>query len=240
MTGAGLVCCVAALVALPAAQPRSDLVESAVAVARAGASLRVTDVVRNRGAVAAPRSKTGYYLGGLRVGGRSISALGPGAASRRSTTIPIPASLGPGTYRLRACADDGGRIRESNERNNCRAAPQLVKITGAPVFAGLRSATTCIPGPVGGNRTASYRLAWDPATDDDTPSSDLVYEVYQATAPGAEDFSAATYTTPAGATTFATPPLPADKAYYFVVRARDRAGHRDANRVERVGENLCL
>jgi hypothetical protein len=43
-----------------------------------------------------------------------------------------------------------------------------------------------------------------------------------------------------GATSFVTPPLPADKAAYFVVRARDKAGNRDSNTVEREGQNLCV
>jgi hypothetical protein len=108
-----------------------------------------------------------------------------------------------------------------------------------PKFAGLKSATTCIPGPIGGGRTTSYHLSWDPATDNATRSSRIVYDVYQATAPGGEDFSTPTYTTPAGATSFDTPPLPTDKSFYFVVRARDRAGNRDSNTVEREGQNLC-
>ena len=76
-----------------------------------------------------------------------------------------------------------------------------------PVFAGLESATTCIPGPIGGGRTTSYHLSWDPATDNVTPSSKIVYDVYQASTPGGENFSTPTYTTPAGATSFDTPPL---------------------------------
>ena len=58
--------------------------------------------------------------------------------------------------------------------------------------------------------------------------------------PGSERFSAPTYTTPAGAASFSTPLLPDDKPYYFVVRARDKSGNRDANTVERAGVNLCL
>jgi hypothetical protein len=38
-----------------------------------------------------------------------------------------------------------------------------------PTFAGLKSAITCIPGPIGGGRTASYILTWDPASDNITP-----------------------------------------------------------------------
>jgi hypothetical protein len=61
-----------------------------------------------------------------------------------------------------------------------------------------------------------------------------------ANAPGDEDFSTPTYTADAGAKAFSTPPLPDDRAYYFVVRARDRAGNEDRGTVERRGTNLCL
>jgi hypothetical protein len=110
----------------------------------------------------------------------------------------------------------------------------------APTFAGLKSATTCIPGPVGGGRTTSYHLSWDPATDNLTPSNRIVYDVYQATTAGGEDFSTPTYTTSAGATSFDTPQLATDKSFYFVVRARDQAGNSDSNTVERQGQNLCV
>jgi hypothetical protein len=109
-----------------------------------------------------------------------------------------------------------------------------------PTFAGLKSATTCVPGPIGGVRTTSYTLRWDAATDNVSPSRRIVYLVYQANAPGGEDFSTTTYTTAAGASSFATPPLPADKPVYFVVRARDRAGNVERNTVERQGQNLCV
>jgi len=241
------------------ALPRPDLAETAVFVpqraVQAGGSLRVTDVVRNRGSATAARSTTGYYVsrdrshqrGDLRLGGRSIGSLRPGATSRGSVTVPIPASAAPGSYRVLACADDRHRLRESDESNNCRATAQVVGVTRPPgvdrtppAFAGLKSATTCIPGPAGGGRSASYHLGWDPATDNVSPSSEVVYDVYQATTPGGEDFATATYTTPAGATSFTTPPLPGDTANYFVVRARDQAGNRDSNRVERAGVNLCV
>jgi hypothetical protein len=109
-----------------------------------------------------------------------------------------------------------------------------------PTFAGLESATTCIPGPIGGGRTTSYHLSWDPATDNVTPSRRIVYDIYQATTSGGEDFSTPTYTAPAGATSFDTPQLATDQSFYFVVRARDRAGNRDSNKVERQGQNLCV
>jgi hypothetical protein len=72
-----------------------------------------------------------------------------------------------------------------------------------------------------------------------TPSSEIVYDVYQATSPGGENFSMPTYVTSAGATSFDTPQLPSEGTFYFVVRARDEAGNEDSNKVERQGQNLC-
>jgi hypothetical protein len=222
---------------------RPDLIEATVSVSQQGRTLRVNDVVRNRGAAAAPRSTTGYYLGRVRLGGRPVERLGPGAVAHGAATLMVPASIAPGVYRLLACADDRHRIAEANERNNCRAAAQVVRLAGgvAPTFAGLQAATTCIPGPAGGPlRSSSYRLTWRPATDNVTPSAAIVYEIYQAAAPDGEDFSSPTYTTPPGATSFVTPALPDNSTYYFVVRARDRAGNRDTNTIERAGRNLCV
>ncbi len=109
----------------------------------------------------------------------------------------------------------------------------------APTFAGLGSATTCIAGPAAG-QTARYTLRWEPASDNVTRPKQIFYDVYQASSPGAEDFSAPTYTSRHGATSFVTPPLAADKPVYFVVRARDKAGNEDSNTVERQGENPCV
>jgi hypothetical protein len=114
------------------------------------------------------------------------------------------------------------------------------KDTTPPTFAGLKSATTCIPGPIGEGRTSSYHLTWDAASDNVTPSSKIVYNVYQATTAGGEDFSTPTYTTAPGATSFDTPQLSSAKTFYFVVRARDQAGNEDSNKVEREGQNLCV
>lgn len=35
------------------------------------------------------------------------------------------------------------------------------------------------------------------------------------------------------------PPSATDEYFYFVVRARDRAGNEDSNKIEREGQNLC-
>jgi len=76
----------------------------------------------------------------------------------------------------------------------------------------------------------SYHLRWSAATG----AARVVYRVYRATAPGAENFAQPTYLT--RATAFTTPPLTSSRTYYFVVRA----GSQDRNRRERRGVNLCL
>jgi hypothetical protein len=158
-------------------------------------------------------------------------------------TVAIPQSLASGSYRVHACSDAAHRVVEVDERNNCRVSAAVVKVADRtpPVFAGLESATTCLPGPAGGTtRSSAYNLKWSPASDTATSAGELVYDVFQTSVPGTETLSTPTYTTPPGATTFATPPLPDNQPYYFVVRARDRAGNPDANGVERLGANLCL
>jgi hypothetical protein len=226
-----------------AASQLPDLVESTVSVSQQGRSLRVSDVVRNRGGTTAMASRTGYYLAHIRIGSRSVGLLRPATASRGSKTLRISSSVPQGSWRLLACADAGARIRESNERNNCRSAIGLVEVGDLvpPTFAGLMRATTCIPGPVGGSvRYSPYSLGWVPATDNVTPTSEIIYLIYEASVAGGEDFSRPTYTTSAGATSFATPLLPDNVSHYFVVRAMDGTGNRDTNEVERLGTNLCL
>jgi len=222
---------------------RPDLVETTVDVMQQGSTLHVTDAVRNRGPATAPPSTSGYYLAHVRLGGRRVGALRPGSSSQASTRLTVPRSVAPGSYRLRACADDRSRVPEADERNNCRLSRVTVKVSDRtpPRFAGLTQATTCIPGPAGGpGRSSHYSLKWAPATDDATPATAIVYDVFQGAAPGGEDFSTPTYTTAPGATSFTTPLLPDDSPYYFVVRARDAAGNRDANTVEQRGTNLCV
>jgi hypothetical protein len=230
---------------------RPDLTETAVVVlqrsAPAGGSVRINDVVVNRGAATAARSTTSYRLvpGRVLLGRRRVARLRPSAVLHRSVALRVPATVAAGRYRVQACADDLRRVREASEANNCRASGRLLTVTRGtdrtpPRFAGLVAATTCIPGPIGEGRSASYRLRWDPAADDRSPASSIVYDVYEATTSGGEAFATATYTTDPGAATFTTPPLSSAKTFYFVVRARDRSGNRDANRVERQGVNLCL
>jgi hypothetical protein len=113
-----------------------------------------------------------------------------------------------------------------------------------PTFAGLISAVRCSsPQPVATSRIVprggGYALTWTAATDPVTPSSQIVYEIFVATSPGGEDYATPTYTTLPGVTSFVTPGVPPSGTQYFVVRARNAAGHEDANTVERQGVIEC-
>jgi hypothetical protein len=235
-----VVVCAGSALAMPA---RPDLLVTGISVSQHGTTLSVTDVVRNRGSARVRRSSTEYTIAGVRLGARAVASLRPGAASRGFVKLALPASIPPGSYRLRACADASHRVVEASERNNCLATVGTIAVADRtpPVFAGLMSAVTCIPGPSGGpTRLSSYRLTWSQADDNGTPPGGLAYDIYVANTPAGEDFTTPTYTTDAGATAFSTPQLPDDRAYYFVVRARDRAGNEDRGVVERRGTNLCL
>ena len=112
--------------------------------------------------------------------------------------------------------------------------------TTPPRFAGIEQAFACTPGPQRPGQTTPFTLSWTAATDDVTPSSLIVYDVYVATAPGAEDFTKPNWTRAAGVTVFRTPGLASHGTFFFVVRARDQAGNEDRNRVERRGIDPCL
>jgi hypothetical protein len=102
-----------------------------------------------------------------------------------------------------------------------------------PSFEGLQGAFACSPIA----RPWPFKLTWKAATDDVTPSSQIVYDIFLSHTSGGEDFSHPTWTTAPGVTSFETPPL--NEPSYFVVRARDQAGNEDQNTVERVGEDPC-
>jgi hypothetical protein len=108
-----------------------------------------------------------------------------------------------------------------------------------PTFAGLQEAFACTPGPQQPGQTTPYTLSWQTASDNTTPGTQIKYDIYLASAPGAENFSTPTWTTPPGTTSYHTPGLPSHGSYYFVVRARDSAGNHDDNTVEKHGIDPC-
>jgi hypothetical protein len=122
-------------------------------------------------------------------------------------------------------------------------SPPTLPAGDVPTFAGLISAVACpSPQPVTSlvaPQATKYTLTWSAATDPVTPSSQIVYEIFVANAPGAEDYAAPTYQTSPGATSYVTPSVARGGTEYFVVRARNAAGNEDANKVERQGIIEC-
>ena len=148
----------AAFAGVPAAGAAKHRAAADLAVARvggapaslaAGGDLRVAFTVRNGGAKRAKASKAGFMLSvdarrdaaDVPLGSARVKALGRRRSARGSAALRVPGNVQPGTYRLLACADLAGRIRERNERNNCRAAA-----AGITVLAGAQSEPPSRPG----------------------------------------------------------------------------------------------
>lgn len=96
-----------------------------------GATVRVPHTVRNGGSAKARRSTVRVHLvagrSAVLVGTRAVGALKPRKRTRPATaTIRVPATLAGGTFAVRVCADDLRKVRERNERNNCRIAGTLL------------------------------------------------------------------------------------------------------------------
>ncbi|HTQ41945.1 MAG TPA: hypothetical protein VMI75_04240, partial [Polyangiaceae bacterium] len=98
-----------------------------------------------------------------------------------------------------------------------------------PTFGGV--ATVSVQSDA---RTATF--TWMPATDPATPQNAIVYDVFQGSSPGGEDFTTPIATSDPGATSVFVSDLTPDSTLYWVVRARDKAGNRDSNTVEVSGD----
>jgi subtilase family serine protease len=94
--------------------------------AGAGATISISDSVRNAGGGGAPASTTRYYLsvdalpggGDVLLGSRAVPALGPGASDAATLAVTIPAGTAGGSYYVVAIADDDGVVAETIESNN--------------------------------------------------------------------------------------------------------------------------
>jgi hypothetical protein len=143
--------------------------------------------------------------------------------SAGATSFTVP-GLNPNTtyYFIVRAKDEAGNIdTNAVERSATTFVPPD---TTAPTFGGLISATA--------QSQTEIALSWNPATDNVTPSSNIVYLVYMATTSGGQNFAIPSFTTSAGTTSLTVTELTPATTYYFVVRAKDAAGNIDANTVE--------
>ncbi|HET8949333.1 MAG TPA: CARDB domain-containing protein, partial [Solirubrobacteraceae bacterium] len=104
----------------------------------AGQSLTVALAVRNAGRRRAQASATAVVLSrdgrrsrdDRRLGTGKVKPLAAGKAGKATLKLAVPAGTAPGAYRVIACADSAKRVKESDERNNCRTAAVTV-VSGA-------------------------------------------------------------------------------------------------------------
>ena len=133
--------------AVASAAKRADLyaqkVSSPPGQLAAGRTFTVVDTVANKGAARAGSSKMGYYLSSDRrldvrdvrlLGSRSVAPLRPRAARPGRQRVTVPKMARPGREYLLACADADLKVREANERNNCRASKGRARVKGPPGF----------------------------------------------------------------------------------------------------------
>lgn len=126
------------------------------------------------------------------------------------------------TYYLVCRARD---LSDNSDQNTYARVATTAIDSMPPTFAG-----------VSGNRNVTpttVDLYWNtPATDDQTPSSEIVYLVYQSTTSGGEpmgDAGAPVATSMPGATFVTVTGLTPANTYYWIVRAEDRAGNIEAD-----------
>jgi subtilase family serine protease len=102
--------------------------------AERGATIVVTNTVRNRGAAPAAASTTRYYLStkktydasAMPLTFRAVPALEAGAQDQASTPITLPAGVGGRTFYVLVIADGDGAIVETIETNNLKYLPVVI------------------------------------------------------------------------------------------------------------------
>jgi subtilase family serine protease len=121
--------------------PKPNLVISSLADPQAlspAGLLGVSAIVKNKGAAKAKASATAFVLSLDRTPSADDIALGPPFVKTRTLgrgdTATVQAVLAApplraGTYHLIACADAKTAMRESSERDNCRASARTLTIS---------------------------------------------------------------------------------------------------------------
>ncbi len=154
----------------------------------------------------------------------------PSFTTSLGATSYMVAGLNPNTtyyYVVLAMDEVGNRSTTIVEAAGTTLAPPD---PNPPTFGGLASATAL--------SVTEVQLQWSAATDDVTPSSDIIYLIYMAMTSGGQDFNTPSAITSPGATMYTVTGLSPATMYCFVVRARDEAGNTDANTIERCATTL--
>ncbi|MBX3226200.1 MAG: fibronectin type III domain-containing protein [Labilithrix sp.] len=150
----------------------------------------------------------------------------PAAKVSAATAVTLT-GLQPGVTYSFVCRarDAAGNAEENTVERSATTASDVTK----PTFAGIKGFDF---DPV----MRKVKLSWDPATDDQTPPGNIVYDVFEARTAGGYDFDAPPRATSApGAPYVELSDLASRATLNWVVRARDATNNRDDNLVERSG-----
>ncbi len=114
-----------------------------------GANLKVVVKVKNKGTVAAGKSRVGIYLGtGKKHKGKDkrlkrvkLKPLAPSKSKKLKTKVVLPANAAAGTYRIFACGDDTKKVKEAKEGNCVASKTFKLKAKAAPLAAATPALT---------------------------------------------------------------------------------------------------
>ncbi len=149
----------------------------------------------------------------------------PLASVTGTTNVRLTGLASNTTWRFVCRARDFSGNRDTNLVE--RVAKTLVDDT-PPTFGGLLTVQV-------DSLARSVRFGWAPGSDDKTPASELVYDVFEGEASGEEDFTLPRASSAPGALEVVVTDLTPDRKLYWVVRARDQGGNHDTNTVEASG-----
>jgi hypothetical protein len=117
----------------------------------------------------------------------------------------------------------------NEDKNVVQRLTKTLTDSTPPTFAGLTTAAVDSLA-----RTATF--TWDPGSDDKTAPEQMVYDLYESTKSGQQDFTGPPRaSSDPGATTLFVTDLTPDATLYWVIRARDQGGNHDSNTVEANG-----
>lgn len=171
-----------------------------------------------------PQSKIQYLIYVSTVsGGQNFAS--PNFTTATGATSFDVTGLNPDTtyfFVVRAMDERGNLDTNTAEKS---AKTLALPDTQPPAFEGVLSASPLLP--------QSIDLSWNPASDNVTPQSRIVYLVYRSITSGGENFAIPGFVTSPGATHFTVTGLTPATTYFFVVRARDESGNTDSNSVEK-------
>ena len=100
----------------------------------AGAKVTVRAVVRNTGRQLARASRLSVGLEGMGapLARAKVAKLKAGKRTSVSLSVTFPRVIALGRHRIVVCADFAKQVKESSEKNNCRALPQVLEGIATP------------------------------------------------------------------------------------------------------------